>query len=168
MNLSPSYCSSASRPPPPQQSMPMSMPYPFYPPPHMYLTQPPWPTGPLPVPSTSQPVGPSQNPIEPSKYVTGPAISTWLQYLDSHPHRHCNYNGFVTLAPNFEAECYRTIDQLTSGSTSTEKLSSWVKIGKGTADYIIQYADEDMALVIDGKFEMESDQANVDETGDWM
>ena len=44
MNLSPSYCSSASRPPPPQQPMPMSMPYPFYPPPHMYLPQPPWPT----------------------------------------------------------------------------------------------------------------------------
>ena len=168
MNLSPSYRSSASRPPPPPQPLPMSMPYPFYPPPHMYLPQPPWPTGPLPVPSTSQPVGPSQNPIELSKFVTGPAISTWLQYLDSHPHRHRNYNRFVTLAPNFEAEGYRTIDQLTSGRTSIEKLSSWVKIGKGTADYIIQYADEDMALVIDGKFEMESDQANVDETGEWM
>ena len=40
---------------------------------------------------------------------------------------------------------------------SIENLSSWVNIGKGTADYIIQYVDEDMALVIDDKFVMELD-----------
>ena len=38
-----------------------------------------------------------------------------------------------------------------------ENLSSWVNIGKGTADYIIQYVDEDMALMIDGKFVMKLD-----------
>ena len=53
---------------------------------------------------------------------------------------------------------------------SIENLSSWVNIGKGTADYIIQYADGDMALVIDGKFVMELDKLNMNETcdDDWM
>ena len=39
-----------------------------------------------------------------------------------------------------------------------------MNIGKGTADYIIQYADEDMALVKDGKFAME-DLPNVEGSG---
>ena len=47
---------------------------------------------------------------------------------------------------------------------SVENLSSWIKIGKGTTDYIIQYADEDMALVNDGKFAI-LDLPNVDESG---
>jgi hypothetical protein len=38
---------------------------------------------------------------------------------------------------------------------SVENLSSWLHIGKGTADLIIQYAEEDMALVRDGKFAMD-------------
>jgi len=38
---------------------------------------------------------------------------------------------------------------------SVENLSNWIEIGKGTADLIIQYAEEDMALVRDGKFTME-------------
>ena len=51
---------------------------------------------------------------------------------------------------------------------SIENLSSWIKIGKGTADYIIQYVDEDMALVNDGKFAM-TDLPNIDESGDgWL
>ena len=55
------------------------------------------------------------------------------------------------------------IDKLTSGHISTENLSSWMIIG-GTADCIIQYADEDTALVNDGKFAME-DLPNVDGSG---
>ena len=38
---------------------------------------------------------------------------------------------------------------------SVENLSSWLHIGKGTADLIIQYTEEDMALVRDGKFAMD-------------
>ena len=40
-----------------------------------------------------------------------------------------------------------------------------MNIGKGTADYIIQYADEDMGSVINGKFTM-ADSLNVDGSGD--
>ena len=40
-----------------------------------------------------------------------------------------------------------------------------MNIGKGMADYIIQYADEDMVLVNDGKFTM-ADLPNVDGSGD--
>ena len=37
---------------------------------------------------------------------------------------------------------------------SVENLSNWLEIGKGTADLIIQYAEEDMVLVSNGKFMM--------------
>ena len=57
------------------------------------------------------------------------------------------------------------IDQLTSGCISIENMSSWMNIGKGAANYIIQYADEDMVLVKDGKFTM-VDLPNVDHFGD--
>ena len=36
-----------------------------------------------------------------------------------------------------------------------ENPLGWLSIGKGAADYIIQYADEDMAMVRDGKFTMD-------------
>jgi endonuclease III-like uncharacterized protein len=39
---------------------------------------------------------------------------------------------------------------------TVENLSNWLGIGKGTADLIIQYAEEDMALVRDGKFTMKA------------
>jgi hypothetical protein len=38
---------------------------------------------------------------------------------------------------------------------SVENLSSWLHIGMGMADLIIQYTEEDMALVRDGKFVMD-------------
>ena len=38
---------------------------------------------------------------------------------------------------------------------SVEKLSDWLNIGKGTADLIIQYAEEDMELIKAGMFSME-------------
>ena len=38
---------------------------------------------------------------------------------------------------------------------SMEKLSSWLNIGKGTADLLIQYAEEDMMLLKAGNFSME-------------
>jgi len=50
---------------------------------------------------------------------------------------------------------------------TVENLSGWLSIGKGTADYIIQYADEDMVLVRNGKFTM--DLSNVDNSGNnWV
>ena len=37
---------------------------------------------------------------------------------------------------------------------SVEKLSDWLGIGRGTADLIIQYAEEDMELLKANKFSM--------------
>jgi hypothetical protein len=130
------------------QPMPMSMPYPYYPPPQMFypMQQQQW--GP-------QPIMPAQNPTIPPRSVKGPAISTWLQYCDSLPIR--QGENFVELAGKFGEQGYRTIDQLTSSRVSIENLSGWLGIGKGTADYIIQYADEDMVLVRNGRFTMDLD-----------
>ena len=38
---------------------------------------------------------------------------------------------------------------------SVKSLSNWLEIGKGTADLIIQYAEEDMVLVSNGNFSMD-------------
>ena len=38
---------------------------------------------------------------------------------------------------------------------SVENLSNWLGIGKGIADLIIRYAEEDMILVEDGNFTMD-------------
>jgi hypothetical protein len=42
---------------------------------------------------------------------------------------------------------------------SVENLSNWLEIGKGTADLIIQYAEEDMVLFSDGNFTMDLEPA---------
>ena len=60
------------------------------------------------------------------------------------------------LADRFNEQGYRTIDQLTGSCMSVKNLSSWISIGKGTADYIIQYANEDMALVRNGNFTIDN------------
>jgi hypothetical protein len=145
------------------QPMAAHMPYPYYPPPpQMFylMLQQQW------VPPLGPP-GPqhfmsAQNPIMPPRPVKGPAISAWLQYCDGHLSR--RGENFFELAEKFGEQGYRTIDQLTGSWMSIENLLSWLGIGKGTADYIIQYADEDMVLVRSGKFTM--DLANADIAGD--
>ena len=67
----------------------------------------------------------------------------------------------------FDAEGFRNLVQLTSGRTSIEKLSDWLGIGKGTADLIIGYVDEDIALVCEGKFTMDVLGLNNGEGGRW-
>jgi hypothetical protein len=42
---------------------------------------------------------------------------------------------------------------------SVENFSNWLEIGKGTADLIIRYAEEDMVLVSNGKFTMDLELA---------
>ena len=94
---------------------------------------------------------PQPNPTVPQKHIRGPRISPWLQYCDRLPGR--EGEKFSALAAKFDKEGYRTIDQLTR--MSLENLSNWFGIGKGIADIIIQYAEEDMALVRDGNFTMD-------------
>lgn len=89
---------------------------------------------------------------KPLRHVRGPRISPWLQYCDRLVGR--DGEDFFALMDKFDEQGFRTIDQLTSSRISIEKLSDWLKIGKGTADLIIQYAEEDMALVRDGNFTM--------------
>jgi hypothetical protein len=134
------------------------MPYGFYPPPNPFFANPmQWPgAGPVgfPQPSCPQPHGvPQANPTMPPRHVRGPRISDWLAYCDHVPGRDGEF--FFGLVEKFDQQGYRTIDQLTSSRMSVENLSNWLEIGKGTADLIIQYAEEDMALVRDGKFTME-------------
>jgi hypothetical protein len=62
--------------------------------------------------------------------------------------------SFSTLAETFDKEGYRRVDQLASNCTSVEKLSDWLGIGKGTADLLIHYADEDVKLLKSGVFTM--------------
>ena len=134
------------------------MPYGFYPPPHSYFPNFPnpmqWPMTGFPQPPVSQPYGASQpNPTVPLRRVQGPQILGWLQYCDRLPGQ--DGENFSALANKFDMQGFRTIDQLTGTRMSVESLSNWLEIGKGTADLIIQYAEEDMALVSNGNFSMD-------------
>jgi hypothetical protein len=139
----------------PQPTLLTPMPYGFYPSPHMYfpnLMQQQWPS--FPQPPSSQAYGvPQPNPTLPPRPVKGPCISEWLWYCDCVPG--CDGEAFFSLAHKFDEQGYQTIDQLIGSWMSVENLSSWLHIGRGTVDLIIQYAKEDMAFVREGKFTMD-------------
>jgi hypothetical protein len=82
-------------------------------------------------------------------------ISPWLAYCDRHPNRHGE--DFQAHTEKFRDEGYRRINQLTGERMSVEKLSAWLSIGKGTADLLIQYAEEDVALAKAGMLVMDGD-----------
>lgn len=106
----------------------------------------------FPQPPGSQAYGaPQPNPTAPLRQVRGPQISGWLPYCDRLPGR--DGENFSALIDKFRIEGYRTIDQL--ARMSVENLSDWLEIGKGTADLIIRYAEEDMAYVRTGNFTMD-------------
>lgn len=44
--------------------------------------------------------------------------------------------------------------QLTGDRITVEKLSEWLGIGKGTADLILGYTEEDMVAICTGAFQM--------------
>ena len=137
-----------------QPQAPLPMPYGFYPSPNPFFANPvQWPGAGFPQPPGPGPqANPTALPSAPRKQVRGPNISEWLQHCDQVPGRG---GFFYSLADKFAKEGYRTIDQLTNHRMTVENLSNWLAIGKGTADLIIQYAEEDMELVRDGKFTME-------------
>ena len=104
-------------------------------------------------------IGNPQQPIPTKTEV--PKIRGWLNYCDKHPDR--RGENFSAHAEKFDEEGYRRINQLTGERMSVEKLSDWLNIGKGTADLLIQYAGEDMALVKAGAFSMElADSSELD------
>jgi hypothetical protein len=139
----------------PQPPPSMNFPYGYYPSPYMML--PPW------YLQEPPPSAPSHFPGQPAPAPTGaaaieyPAITAWLAYCDRHQSR-CGEN-FSLHAEKFTKEGYRRIDQITHDRISVEKLSSWLSIGKGTADLLIQYAGEDAMLVKAGTFTMFADNS---------
>lgn len=147
----------ASQPAPlPAPPMP---PYGFYPPPNPYFLNPTgmqWAGGLPPQAGPPVPGPPQPNPTAPGgpqKHIRGPHISAWLQYCNRLPG--LDGEKFSAFAEKFDKEGYRTIDQLIGSRMSVENLSNWLGIGKGIADRIIQYAEEDMAYVRDGNFTMD-------------
>ena len=142
----------------PQQPMafPAPGPYGFYPslyhPAHAWYSQlPPLNLNPalqagIHMDNPRQPIGPIPTKSE------VPNIRPWLKYCDKHPER--RGENFIVHAGKFDEEGYHRINQLTGDRISVEKLSSWLSIGKGTADLLIQYAVEDMELVKAGAFSM--------------
>jgi hypothetical protein len=104
----------------------------------------------MPAPTQVQPA-PAPAPA-PNVTVQCPKITDWLRYCDEHPDR-CG-EGFSEHQPKFDREGFRRINQLTGSRVSVEKLSEWLSIGKGTADLLIQYAEEDMERVRAGTFSM--------------
>jgi hypothetical protein len=138
-----------------QPQAPWAIPYGFQPPLNPFFANPvQWPGTGLPQPPGPGPqANPTALPAAPPRDVRGPQILEWLQYCDHVPGRG---DFFYELADKFIREGYRSIDQLTRSRMTVENLSNWLGIGKGTADLIIQYAEEDMALVRDGKFTMKA------------
>jgi hypothetical protein len=138
---------------------PYPMPYGFYPPPpNPFFSGFPnpmqWPGAGIP-----HPPGPeASSTAAPPRHIRGPRIHDWLQHCDRVPGREGEF--FFGLAAKFDDQGYRTIDQLTNSRMTVENLSNWLAIGKGTADLIIQYAEEDMALVRNGNFSMQPQPAD--------
>lgn len=88
----------------------------------------------------------------PANKVDCPSIREWLQHCDQYPE--CSGENFTELIGKFDQEGYWHINQLTGTCMSVEKLSDWLGIGKGTADLIIGYVEEDIELVKANKFSM--------------
>lgn len=80
-------------------------------------------------------------------------LRAWLEHCDEHSDRKGEY--FSEYADKFDEQGYRRINQLTGNRMSVEKLANLLGIGMGTADLLIQYAEEDMELVKAGTFSME-------------
>jgi len=149
-------------------------PYGYFPQPYVQVPWYPQAQVPLPTPGsappTLNPAHPTLSPAlpVPKKQVKAsdcPKIATWLNYCDNHPDR-CG-EAFTLYAPKFEEEGWRHIHQLTGDCISVEKLSDWLGIGKGTADLLIRYVEEDMELIRAGTFTMElADEAAIERAYD--
>jgi hypothetical protein len=127
-----------------------------YYPPYGYGMSPWYLPPPPPIPAAAPPPAPKKK-----LHVEFPKISEWLRYCDQHPQR--GGENLSTYAWKFDKEGYRRINQLTGDRISVEKLSEWLNIGKGIADLIIRYAEEDVELVKAGEFQMElQDMGEID------
>jgi len=81
-----------------------------------------------------------------------PMIADWLALCDLHPQR--SSENFSCLGTKFDQEGFQHLHQLTGEHITVEKLSEWLDIGKGTADLLLRYAEEDTAAIHAGAFQM--------------
>ena len=133
----------------------LSLPYGYYPTPYI-MGIPLWSMlGPVQAQVAHQPPANLVNdagpiPPVPNPSVEYPKIVAWLAHCNRHP----SHSGedFSELLPKFDKEGFRCIHQLTGNQITVEKLAEWVGIGKGTADLLIRYAEEDIELVKAGRF----------------
>lgn len=147
----PGHANMAQPLPPQPHAPPTGFPYGYYPPPYPISGWSGYPPPPPPAPNPTLLGLPTVNQFLKLDY---PRIPAWLDYCDRHPDR-CSEN-FSAYADTFNAEGYRRINQLTRDHISVENLSAWLGIGKGTADLLIGYAEEDVELLKAGKFTMTS------------
>src|SRR5271168_741546 len=91
-------------------------------------------------------------PVPAATAIVYPSIADWLNYCDSHPDR--AGEDFKTHIAVFDRHGFRRMNQLTGPWMTVEKLSDWLSIGIGTADLLIQYAEEDVVLIKNGLFSM--------------
>ena len=155
---------SAAPPPGPLQTGSMAgapanpyFPYPNIPPLPLWYGQLPMYNPPFPLPHSLHPqqyMAVSMTPVPPMRPepVNYPDISEWLVHCDNHPQR--SGENFSNLMPAFDHEGFRRLQQLTGDRISIEKLSAWLSIGKGTADLIIRYVEEDIAAIHAGTFQI--------------
>jgi hypothetical protein len=125
--------------------------YPNLPPHSLWYGQVPY-NLPFPLPHPQQYMAPPTTSVVPTQHIEYPVIAEWLTYCDDHPQH--SGEDFASLAPKFDKEGYRHVNQLTGECITVEKLAQWLGIGKGTADLIIMYAEEDMVAICAGMFQM--------------
>ena len=77
--------------------------------------------------------------------VVYPNITDWLNHCDCHPDR--AGEDFKAHIIAFERHGFQCMNQLIGPQMTIEKLADWLSIGVGTADLLIQYAEEDVVLV---------------------
>jgi hypothetical protein len=83
-----------------------------------------------------------------------PDVSDWARYCDSIPKR--RRARLSTLGDKLTEQGFFEIDQLTGDRISHNDLAQSIGIGMGIAALIVKYAEEDVARVREGTFNMNS------------
>lgn len=103
----------------------------------------------MPVPATQ----PNSQPVDvETADLDYPLITEWLAYCDQHAHQ--GGRDLSRYAAAFDDEGFLTVDQLVGPRVNIEKLSEWLRIGKGTADLILRYAEMVVNFVKAGKLNL--------------
>ena len=91
-------------------------------------------------------------PLVQPQAIVYPIIADWLGLCNDHPQR--SGGNLSRLWTKFKDEGFRDLNQLTGEHITIKNLSKWIGIGKGTADLILRYVEEDTAAIHAGVFQM--------------